>query len=94
MLDQFREVWLTDFEFGFAGTLRPEVVCLVATVVSSFLTPTIPPKSWVSRSAAGSKGSGEGTKASFDFDSVIIKQHFLGRWVEIVETAVRPLFCG
>jgi hypothetical protein len=30
MLDQFREVWLADFEFGFAGTLRPEVVCLVA----------------------------------------------------------------
>ena len=30
MLDQFREVWLADFEFGFASTLRPEVVCLVA----------------------------------------------------------------
>jgi hypothetical protein len=29
MLDQFREVWLADFEFGFASTLQPEVVCLV-----------------------------------------------------------------
>ena len=30
MLNQFREVWLVDFEFGSASTLRPEVVCLVA----------------------------------------------------------------
>ena len=30
MLDQFREVWLVDFEFGVHTTLRPDVVCLVA----------------------------------------------------------------
>jgi DNA polymerase I len=30
MLEQFREVWLADFEFAIASTGRPEPVCLVA----------------------------------------------------------------
>jgi DNA polymerase-1 len=30
VLDQFREVWLADFEFRSASTLQPDVICLVA----------------------------------------------------------------
>src|SRR4051812_38196887 len=38
MLEQFREVWVADFEFGAATTHRPEVVCLVAHELHSTRT--------------------------------------------------------
>jgi hypothetical protein len=38
MLEQFREVWVADFEFAAASTHRPEVVCLVAHELHSSRT--------------------------------------------------------